>query len=60
MKLEYKLQKTKHLLPYEKREPSINTMDKGYHQEFLVQHDMSSRCVVTYNRLSYNIYHGAV
>ena len=41
MKLEYKLQKTKHLLPYEKREPSINTMDKGYHREFLVKHDMS-------------------
>ena len=47
MKLEYKVQKTKHLLPYEKRGPPISMMDKGYHREFLVKHDMSSGCVVT-------------
>ena len=28
--------------------PPISTIDKGYHREFLVKHDMSSRCVVTY------------
>ena len=36
------------MLPYEKRGPPISTIDKGYHREFLVKHDMSSRCVVTY------------
>ena len=45
------------MLPYEKRGPPSSTIDKGYHREFLVRHDMSSRCVVTYNRLSYNIYY---
>lgn len=36
------------MLPYEKRGPPISTIDKGYHREFPVKHDMSSRCVVTY------------
>ena len=40
-----------------KRGPPISTIDKGYHSEFLVKHEMLSRCVVTYIRHSCNIYH---
>ena len=45
------------MLPYEKRGPPSSNIDKGSHREFLIKHDMSLRCVVTYNRLSFNTYH---
>ena len=41
------------------REKGIHSMNRNNesHREFPVIHDISLRCVVTYNRLSFNTYY---